>query len=121
MPDDQLTLAGKQDISRLTFTIGRFSAMDIFDNNTYANDPRTQFMNWALMANDAWDYPMDTVGYTTGFAVELNQPKWTLRYGFFQLPRFKNGFTAEDQFLKWPYDTAQDGPVFTFLGNGDGI
>ena len=25
VPDDQLTLAGKQDISRLTFTIGRFS------------------------------------------------------------------------------------------------
>jgi high affinity Mn2+ porin len=109
VPDSPLTLAGKEDISRLTLTLGRFSATDIFDNNAYAGDPRTQFMNWALMANATWDYPMDTVGYTTGIAVELNQPKWTLRYGFFQLPRFKNGFTAEDQFLKWPYDTAQDG------------
>ncbi|HEX8895170.1 MAG TPA: carbohydrate porin, partial [Terriglobales bacterium] len=51
VPDDQLTLAGKQDVSRLTFTIGRFSSKDMFDNNAYANDPRTQFMNWALMAN----------------------------------------------------------------------
>src|SRR5665213_1758089 len=34
VPDDQLTLAGKQDISRLTFTIGRFSPLDICDNNT---------------------------------------------------------------------------------------
>lgn len=110
--DDQLTLAGKQDISRLTFTIGRFSATDIFDNNAYAGDPRNQFMNWALMANATWDYPMDTVGYTTGLAVELNQPKWTLRYGFFEIPRFVNGFTAEDQILKWPYDSsAQDGPL----------
>jgi high affinity Mn2+ porin len=41
---DQFMLAGKQDVSRLTFTIGRFSAKDIFDNNAYANDPRTQFM-----------------------------------------------------------------------------
>ena len=64
VPDDQLTLAGKQDISRLTFTIGRFSAKDIFDNNTYANDPRTQFMNWALMANvvlGAWIHVGSTI------------------------------------------------------------
>jgi len=117
VPDDQLTLAGKQDISRLTLTIGRFSAKDIFDNNAYANDPRTQFMNWALTANATWDYPMDTVGYVTGLAVELNQPKWTLRYGFFQMPRFENGFTAEDQLFKWPYDSqAQDGPFLRAWG-----
>jgi high affinity Mn2+ porin len=36
---DPLTLAGKQDLSRLTFTIGRFSSKDLFDNNRYANDP----------------------------------------------------------------------------------
>lgn len=104
--DDQLALAGKQDVSRLTLTVGRFSAKDIFDNNAYANDPRTQFMNWALMANAVWDYPMDTVGYTTGLAVELNQPKWALRYGFFQVPGLKNSWTAEDQFLKWPSDSS---------------
>lgn len=116
-PDDHLTLARQQEISRLTATIGRLSAKDIFDNNAYANDPRTQFMNWALMANAAWDYPMDTVGYNTGIAVELNQPKWALRYGFFQLPRFKNGFTAEDQLFTWPYDPhAQDGPLLRAWG-----
>jgi high affinity Mn2+ porin len=110
--DDQLTLAGKQDVSRLTFTIGRFSAKDIFDNNAYANDPRTQFMNWALMANEAWDYPADAIGYTTGIALELNQPDWTLRYGFFQVPRYSNSLTAEDQIFKWPYDSSgEDGPL----------
>jgi high affinity Mn2+ porin len=30
--DDQLHLAGKQDISRLTLTVGKMSAKDIFDN-----------------------------------------------------------------------------------------
>ncbi len=109
--DDQLTLAGRQDISRLTFSIGRFNAKDIFDNNTYSNDPRTQFMNWALStANAAWDYPADTLGYTTGVAVELNQPRWALRSGFFQIPNQRNGFTAEDQYLVWPGEpTAGDG------------
>ncbi|HXB43956.1 MAG TPA: carbohydrate porin [Puia sp.] len=109
--DDLLTLAGKQDISRLTFTIGRLSPLDICDNNTYAHDPHTQFMNWAMMANLTWDYGQNTIGYTTGIAVELNQKKWALRYGFFQMPRDKNGFTGDDQFLMWPHRGAY-GPFF---------
>ncbi len=110
---DQLTLAGEQPVSRLTFTIGRYNAKDIFDNNTYAGDPRKQFMNWALVANAAWDYPADALGYTTGISTELERPKWALRYGFFQLVNQRNGFTAEDQFLMWPGDsTAGDGRFF---------
>ncbi len=117
VPDDQLTLAGTQDISRLTITVGRFSPKDIFDNNAYANDPRTQFMNWALMADSAWDYPSDALGYTTGLAIELNQPKWALRYGFFQIERMKNGWTAEDRFFTWPgYSGAGDGEFFHSWG-----
>ena len=101
--DDQLQLAGMRDISRVTLTVGRLSAKDIFDNNAYANDCRSQFMNWALMANEAWDYPGDSLGYITGFAAELNQPKWAVRYGFFQMPSESNGLSWEDKFLKWPY------------------
>lgn len=102
VPDGPLTLGGKEDISRLTVTIGRFSPLDIFDNNTYASDPHSQFMNWAMMGNVSWDYGQDTVGYTTGIALELNRPKWTLRYGFFQMPAAKNGYTGDDQYLLWP-------------------
>jgi high affinity Mn2+ porin len=109
VPDSQLALAGKQDISRLTITLGRFTPTDIVDHNTYAQDPHTQFMNWATMGNLAWDYGQDTIGFTTGLALELNQPKWALRYGFFQMPGEKNGYTSEDQFLKWPAEGA-DGP-----------
>ncbi len=106
---DQLTLPNKHDISRLTFTIGRFSLKDIFDNNTYANDPRKQFMNWALMANVAWDYPSDALGYTTGAAIELNQSNWALRYGFFQIDRLRNAWTSEDRLFTWPgYSGAGD-------------
>jgi high affinity Mn2+ porin len=101
VPDDMLTLAGEQDISRLTFTIGKFTPLDIFDHNTYAQDPHTQFMNWAMVGNLAWDYSADSVGYTTGIAVELNQPKWALRYGFFQMPRVQNSLTGDDPFLMW--------------------
>jgi len=115
--DDQLTLAGKQDVSRLTLTIGKLSVKDVFDNNAYANNPRTQFMNWALMANEAWDVPADALGYTTGMAAELNRPNWTLRYGFFQMPRVSNGLTADDRIFKWPFDaSAHDGPLWRTWG-----
>jgi high affinity Mn2+ porin len=98
--DDQFHLAGKQDVSRVTLTLGKMSAKDIFDGNAYANDPRTQFMNWALVANEAWDYPADSIGYETGFAVELNQPAWTARYGFFQMPRVSNGIAQDAHYLE---------------------
>ena len=98
--DDPLHLAGRQDVSRITLTVGKLSAKDIFDNNAYANDPRTQFMNWALMANEAWDYPADSLGYMTGFAAELNQPHWTARYGFFQMPSVANGVGLDEHFLE---------------------
>jgi len=117
VPDGPLTLAGKQDISRITFTLGRMSFLDVFDHNTYAQDPRTQFMNWALMANLTWDYGQDTVGYGTGMTVELNQPDWTLRYGFFQMPPYINagnvgsGDGGEDRFLVWP-GRGKYGPLF---------
>ena len=100
--DDQLHLAGQQDVSHLTFTLGRISVIDIFDNNTYANDPRTQFLNWAFVANEAWDYAADSVGYTTGFAAELYLPHWALRYGFFQMPGVANQLTADDKIFEWP-------------------
>jgi high affinity Mn2+ porin len=108
VPDDPLSLAGKQDVSRLTITVGRMSFLDVFDHNTYAGDPRTQFMNWALMANLAWDYGQDSIGYSLGATAELNQADWTLRYGFFEMPAYINagnvgsGNGGEDQFLTYP-------------------
>jgi high affinity Mn2+ porin len=100
LEDDALHLAGKQDVSRVTLTLGKISAKDIFDNNAYANDPRRQFMNWALMANEAWDYPADSLGFETGFAAELNQPNWAVRYGFFQMPKVSNGIAQDQNYLE---------------------
>lgn len=100
--DDPLTLAGNESSSRLIFTIGRFTPLDVCDNNRFAHDPHTQFLNWAMMGNITWDYGQNTVGYTTGLAIELDQPTWSLRSGFFRMPSVKNGFTGDDQVLTWP-------------------
>lgn len=118
-PDDELTLAGREDVSRFSLTIGRFAVISIFDQNDYADDPNTQFMNWAFITNAAWDYPADALGYTTGVAFELNQPKWALRYGFFQIEGVANTWTAEDAlFIKPGYQdiTAGDGAIFKAWG-----
>ena len=115
VPDGPFTLAGKQDISRLTFTVGRFTPTDICDNNTYAHDPHTQFLNWANVTNITWDFASDQVGYTTGLSVELNQPEWAVRYGFFQMPGMQNGFTADDRIFMWP-GGGTGGSFFQFWG-----
>ena len=97
--DDALHLGGRQDVSRITLTVGEISVLDIFDQNSYAGDPANQFLNWALVGNEAWDYPANSLGYITGFAAELNQPKWTARYGFFQMPSVANGMAINQQYL----------------------
>jgi high affinity Mn2+ porin len=84
-------LAVTKDISRFTFTVGKFALTDFFDNNAYAHDPRSQFMNWALMYNAAWDYAADVRGYTLGGVCELNQKDWALRYGITAEPLVANG------------------------------
>jgi high affinity Mn2+ porin len=115
--DDLLTLRGKQDTNRITITVGRFSVKDIFDNNQYSNDPRGQFMNWALMANAAYDYPADALGFTTGIAVERNWANWTLRYGWFQMSKYRNQFTAEGLYLVLPTEPLSgDGKIFEDWG-----
>ena len=115
--DDLMTLRGKQDTDRITITLGRFSSKDIFDNNQYSNDPRAQFMNWALMANAAWDYPADALGFTTGIAIEWNRPNWTLRYGWLQMSKYRNNFTAEGLYLTLPTEPESgDGKIFQDWG-----
>jgi high affinity Mn2+ porin len=104
--DGPFTLPGKRDVSRLTVTVGKLNMSDIFDYNTYNHDPHSQFMSWASTML-TWDYPADTIGYTTGIALELNEPDWAVRYGWFQLPSTPNGLTSEDRIFLWPVDPGE--------------
>ena len=81
--------------SRLTITAGKFAISDFYDGNNYSKDPRTQFFNWSLWANGAWDYPADTKGYTTGIVVELIKPEWAFRISSVAVPRIANYHTME--------------------------
>jgi high affinity Mn2+ porin len=83
-------LAGKQDISRITVTAGRFAVLDIFEGNTYSHDPRVDFLNWNMYCCGSYDVTMDKIGYTWGAAVELNQKSWAFRTGYFLVPVVSN-------------------------------
>lgn len=106
VPDGPFTLPGQRDVSRLTITAGRMAVTDIFDNNTYNHDAHSQFMSWTSTML-SWDFPADTIGYTTGIAIELNQKDWALRYGWFQLPGTPNGLTADDRIFAWPVEPGE--------------
>jgi high affinity Mn2+ porin len=93
--DAPFDLHGANDVRNLTITVGHLSPKDIFDTNAYANDSRSQFMNWALMANVVWDYPANTLGFTNGAAVELNTRSWTERLGIFQVSEVANGMRMD--------------------------
>jgi len=82
---------GRVPVNRLTLAAGKVAVTDFFDNNTYSHDPRTQFMNWSLMCNGAWDYPADTRGYTVGVLQDLTLGNWSFRSGTFMEPTTPNG------------------------------
>ena len=90
VPDDLNQLADRIPADRITISIGKFAISDFFDYNNYSKDPRTQFFNWSIWANGAWDYPADTRGYTYGVVAELIKPRWAIRFSSVAVPRIAN-------------------------------
>jgi high affinity Mn2+ porin len=84
-------LAAVQPRARLEVKAGKLAASDDFDQNRYANSTRTQFMNWGLWNNSAWDFAADTRGYSWGLVVAWVRPAWEIRLGTYQMPTFANG------------------------------
>lgn len=93
-------VGGMVDVHRITIRLGKMSAGDLFDDNAYSHDPRTQFMNWGLMYNGAWDYPANVRGYTYGGGIEWNRTDWSFRYGILAEPAEANGAPFDPRILK---------------------
>ncbi len=84
-------LAGNEPVSRIEIKAGKLSAADDFDQNRYANNTRTQFLNYAFINNTAWDYQGDTRAYSYGFSAALVNPRWKLAFGSYLEPTTANG------------------------------
>jgi high affinity Mn2+ porin len=83
--------AGSQTANRLVLTFGRFSVVDIFDTNKYANSPKSDFLNWSSVNVGSFDYAGDAWAYTYGVAAEWYQGNWTLRGGLFDMSQTPSG------------------------------
>ena len=88
--------AGSQTANHLVLWVGRFSVVDVFDTNKYANSPKTDFLNWSLVNAGTFDYAADGWGYTYGVAAEWYQGRFTLRGGVFDLSETPSGATAPE-------------------------
>ena len=89
--EDPLRFSTPLPRERITITAGKISVWDIFDDNRYAHDARTQFLNWALVGAGGFDFVADARGWTNGLAVEWENGTWGLRTGAFQVARRANG------------------------------
>ena len=129
--DADANVLGKTRSKRyFSIAAGKYGMADFFDGNNFSHDPRSQFMNWALMDNGAWDYPANTRGYVLGLYTELGQPSWTLRFSFTMNVTQANSSTwdakiakANTQTVEYEKRYAIDGQKGTlrllgFLNNG---
>lgn len=88
-------LAGWVERDRVVLTAGNFSTLDVFDDNAYAKDPRSQFLNWSGMSHTAYDYAADARGFAWGAALEWYTGDWVLRVGRMTGPTTPNGLPMD--------------------------
>jgi len=96
----------------LSLIIGKFSLTDFFDDSQISHDPRSEFMNWSLMGNGAWDYPANTRGYTMGAVIQAVYNDWAFRTAITTVPIEANGPELQFKFgkamgLVWEIEKSQ--------------
>ena len=101
---DLLKLRGKQSANRIVFTVGKFSVVDVFDNNDLAHDPRNDFLNWGMIDAATFDYAANAWGYTYGAAAELYASRVAVRAGIFDLSTVPNSVDLDPAFHQYQLD-----------------
>ena len=95
LADGQNQVATVVSDNRLVATVGKYCLDDIFDGNAFSHDPRTQFINSALVSQGSWDYPADTHGYTWALALEYYADAWAFRVATAAMPTVGNGIVLD--------------------------
>ncbi|MCW3051510.1 MAG: porin, partial [Chthonomonadales bacterium] len=76
---------------RIVLLVGKMAINDLFDVNSYADNPRTAFMNSAFSGNLAYDFAQEIRGYNLGITANWVNPSWSLRFGTFAMPTVAGG------------------------------
>ena len=90
-----LTLFNELPRRRLEVRLGKFSVPDFLDLNTAGTDSHSQFMNWTVDNNGAYDYAADTRGYTIGALADYEDRSWGLRFAELLMPTVANGIDLQ--------------------------
>ncbi len=109
-------LAGLRDKNRVVLTLGNLATSDIFDDNSYAHDGRTDFMNWGFLTHGSYDFAADARGYSWGAAVEYYKDDWVLRAGRFAMPKESNGLALDFSIFKHYGDQIELEKGYTLAG-----
>ena len=80
---------------RLEVRFGKFGTADFFDLNSAGSDSHSQFMNWTVDNNGAYDYAADTRGYTFGAIADYEDRSWGLRFAELLMPKVANGIDLQ--------------------------
>ncbi len=96
---DANQLGGTTTNDRIVITVGKFSLVDMFDNNKYAHDPRGDFLNWSVVDGGWFDYVGDAWGYTYGAAAELYYNRFALRAAIADAPTTPRYKYLDDRFI----------------------
>jgi high affinity Mn2+ porin len=76
---------------RLELRAGKFGIADFFDLNKIGTDSHSQFLNWTVDNNGAYDYAANTRGYTYGVIAEYYDRNWEFRFAEALMPTVANG------------------------------
>src|SRR5262245_30241455 len=90
-----LSLMPEKPEKRVEIYVGKMSIVDFFDVNTVGSDSHTQFMNWTIDNNGAYDYSADTRGYTYGLLADFESRGWAIRFAETLMPKVANGIDLE--------------------------
>lgn len=101
MESDPNQLADNRPVDRITFTVGKYAVVDIFDDNKYAHDSRAGFLNWTINEMGAFDMASPAFNYTYGATAEWYQAWWAVRAGFFLEPTCPNSKDIDTTFRQF--------------------
>lgn len=111
-------MAQSRTANNVVVTVGKFAVTDVFDTNTYAHDPRNDFMNWSIVDAGAYDYAADAWGYSYGSSIEWTQDWWTVRGGVFDLSVVPNSEKLTENMSQLEWVTELEGRENWFARSG---
>ena len=88
-------LATEVPVRRIELRFGKMGVNDFFDINDIGTDSHSQFMNWTVDNNGAYDYAADTRGYTVGLLAEYHDRNWAFRFEEALMPKVANGIDLQ--------------------------